>query len=185
MNLRHEILKNCFGRYEGAHASGEGANNKLDLERIKDNQDLTDFVVRALSKNVLEHNPEFVVGVPDGATWLAGKVARRADLYLVHLKREGKDRTAVRFETWADKDAICEPLSRGVLIEDVFNRFTNTIRSLAIPEINKRIVAAEAIWDRGVQPRKELYLPHRALIEEPIPAVLPEDSELWRYDQPS
>lgn len=185
MNLRERILETCFSAHEGEFAGGEAANNKLNLELIRGDHKLTGFIIQALSKNALEHNPEFVVGVPDGATWLADKIALRCGLYSVHLKKNEQDGTKLEFaHDSVDREMTCEPLSRGVLVEDVFNRFTSTRRALAIPVIRDRVVAAEGIWDRGCEPRETPDLPIRALVEYPIPAMLPDSSALWAFAQP-
>lgn len=178
LNLRQEVLKTCFGRDDTYFSSGAKANNKLDIELLQDNEELKQIVVQGLSKFVLGHNPEFVVGVPDGATWLADAVATRTGLHCVHLKR---NKAQTEFATDVDRDLICEPLSRGVLIEDVFNKFTQTRRALVIPELKARIVAVEAVFDRGTLPRQNPSKPHHALLKEHIPAQLPEDSELWQF----
>lgn len=182
MDFREEILATCLSRYEGKFAGGDRANNKLDMERIYDNPELFEEVVKKLGQAAMEHDPEFVVGVPDGAIRLADAVALRCDLYSVHLKKTGSDKGKVEFkDSFVDGEVMCGSLRRGVLIEDVFNTFTSTRRVLAIPELSKKVVAAEAIWDRGNDPRDEPDIPTRALIKEPIPSILPTDSRLWSF----
>lgn len=183
MEFREAILRTCFESYEGEFAAGATANNKLDIEKLSQNSELEDKVISALCRNVLEHNPEFVTGVPRGGTDLAVAVAKRIyrasrDIYPVYLK---KGEGTVDFEDWVDKEAICKPLSRGVLIEDVLNTGSSTKQALAIPELGERIVAVEAVWDRGEGVRSLLGVPGRALVSEPIPAILPDDSELWEF----
>jgi hypothetical protein len=181
-NVRDRLLSVCLERHEGRFASGQKANNKLDLEKLANDPELEQFVVESLAGRVLEHAPEFVVGIPDGATQLAGKVAVNSGLYLAHLKKNDQDPNKFEFASWADEEAICEPLNRGVLIEDVFNRFTNTRRALAIPLLAKRIVAVEAIWDRGLPAyREQLDIPCGSIISEHIPDQLPDDSDLWMH----
>jgi orotate phosphoribosyltransferase len=179
-DLQHELLSTCFDRFEGTLASGRRANNKLYCERISDNPELEALVVKGLARAVSAHNPEFVVGVPSGATKLADKVAAECEIYSVFLDKDEDGN--MDFKTSVDKEAICMPLHRGVLIDDVLNWFTRTKQALQIPELGQRIVAVEAIIDRGNDnKRASLPVPHSALLKVDIPEELPEDSPLWRY----
>lgn len=180
-SMREQVLRQCFDRYDGQFASEDYANNKLDGELIKDNPPLRSMVGRRLGKRVMKHNPEFVVAVPYGADWEAADVGEQKDLPVVRLKRNSLDKNRFEFKSLGDK-ALCMTLDIGVLLEDVFSKFTNTRRCLAIPELGNRIVAVEAVWDRGFpEEREELEIPHDALITEPIPRMLPEDSLYWKY----
>ena len=182
MDLREEFLRTCFEPFDGEFASGKKANNKIEAENIYDHNELFEAIALRLGQAVLEHNPEFVVGVPDGATKLADAVALRCDLQAVHLKRTGPNREKMEFkDNFLDREVICRPLSRGVLIEDVFNEFTNTRKSLAIPELSERIVAVVGILDRGPRRRQEPAVPCRALIRKRIPNELWRYSRMWKY----
>jgi hypothetical protein len=183
MTIRERILATCFDRYEGTFANGETANNKLDGEKAQYNHVLRPMITRRLAKLVLRHNPDFVVAVPTGANWLARDIAEQHDLALVRLRRDPRNRERMEFYGSGDKEA-CEAYERGVLLEDVINRFTNTHRALRIPLLRQKIVAEAAIWDRGPkEDREEPGFPYEALIDEPIPALLPADSSLWEYAQ--
>lgn len=182
MSLREEILATCFSRYEGEFADGDQANNKLDMEKIYDNPELFEEVTLRLGQVAMEHDPEFIVGVPDGATRLADAVASYCGLFSAHLRRTGSNKDKVEFkDNFLDGKVICGSLSRGVLVEDVFNKFTSTNRVLAVPELSERIVAVEAIWDRGSDPRSKPDVPARALIKEHVPSILPADSRFWGF----
>lgn len=179
--MRERILAACFERYEGTFANGEKANNKLDGEKIRFNHVLRPMVVRRIGKMVLAHNPDFVVAVPSGANWLAKDIAETYDIGLVRLMKNPKNRQKLMFRTHAER-AELEKYEKGVLIEDVINRFTNTRKVLALPGMFDRIIAEVAVWDRGLpEQRTEPGIPYEALIVEPIPAMLPVDSELWSF----
>ena len=183
MTIRERILDTCFDRYAGTFANGEAANNKLDGEKVQYNHVLRPMITRRLAKLVLRHNPDFVVAVPAGANWLARDIAEQHDLALVRLRRDPRNRERMEFYSSADREN-CESYERGVLLEDVINRFTNTHRALLIPTLRQRIVAEVAIWDRGPkEDREEPDFPYEVLIDEPIPALLPADSSLWEYAQ--
>lgn len=181
MMVRERILTTCFDRYDGTFANGEVANNKLDGERAQYNHVLRPMIVRRMGKLVLRHKPGFVTAVPAGANWIARDVSEQYDLALVRLRRDPRKPGRIVFDSPKDKE-ICESHGRGVLIEDVINRFTNTHRVLQIPALKQRIVAEVAMWDRGPKgDREEPDFPHEALIDEPIPALLQDDSPLWEF----
>lgn len=182
LRLREPILERCFQRYDGPpFASGETANNKINIEKIQDDLLLRGRIIRTLGKKVMAHNPTFVSAVPNGANWIAEDITEYYNIPFVRLKRNIEDPTKFEFNSREDRE-LCQSLDDGVLIEDVINKFTNTRRALAIPSIGKRIVAVEAILDRGLpSERTEPGIPYNALITNPIPAILPPDSPLWVY----
>ncbi|MBA3758119.1 hypothetical protein H0X10_00610 [Candidatus Saccharibacteria bacterium] len=183
--MRERVLKTSFQRYDGSFASGKMANNKLELELIpKRNKALGYVIVTSIGNIAMSYKPQFVVAVPDGANWIAKGIAKQQEIPLIKLKKDPETK-AISFRYKTDQRR-CSKAERGVLVEDAFNEFTNTRRVLEIPELDERIVAVLGIWDRGIHEsaggdRQELSLPTRALLTEHIPAVLPEDSELWKF----
>lgn len=179
-NFQKSILKTCFLKCETRFASGQKANNKLDLERIATDPHLRKKVVEEIASITKVYNPDFVVGVPQGANWLAADVAFRLDIQKVVLSKNPSTNT-MSFATNEDK-LKCQKLSHGIIIEDVFSRYTNTRRVLKIPQVANRIVAAISIWDRGLDNGREpLSIKAESLIKLNIPSWLSADSELWRY----
>ena len=75
--LREKILLQCFEPYEGNFATGAAANNKLDLEQLVVGSATYNAIVRGIGKTAIRYEPDFCVGVPDGATGLAMHVAHR------------------------------------------------------------------------------------------------------------
>lgn len=177
--LREGILQQCFVREDTLFASGVTANNKLDVERLDNNSDLTTEVVRRTGRLVLEDAPDFIVGVPNGANWLAQRVADRTRMNLVLLHADSDKNIS-----YEDKHSefIAKHGFRGVLIEDVFNRFTSTRRVLDVEPLGTKIGSVVSVWDRGnTHERTELEIPHTSLITQFIPEQLTSDSELWKY----
>lgn len=173
--VRKQILEICFELPETpiTFAAGQSANNKLDAERIEHNRGLRDLIVPAMGDLALEYRPDFVIGVPNGATWLSDAIAVEIDCYPAHLKRVEDGSMDYESES-IDWELVVSPLTRGVLVEDVFNRFTNTRRALAVPRLAPKIAGVIAVWDRGVDhpDRQAPSQPHQALISEHIPETL-------------
>ena len=177
--LRDEILNSCFAPYEGTFASGAPANNKLDMEHLLVGSNAYNTVVRSIGALATIYQPDFCVGVPDGGTGIAMHVANHMEIGWYPLMRSDDDPSTIVFEYEEDEDH-CQEKTRGLIVEDVFNRFTSTKRVLQIPPIALRAVVAVAVWDRGMPAEREaLSIPTKAVIEEHIPAQLPGDSPLW------
>ena len=178
--LREGILHECLIKEDTLFASGEPADNKLDIERLDSNSDFTSEVVRRLGRKVLEEAPDFVVGVPNGANWLAKEVKELTPkLNLVVLNKDLDGNIS-----FADKRSGYIALHgfRGVIVEDVFNRFTSTRKVLDLEPLGSKIVSAVSVWDRGnPADRTELEIPHTSLVTEYIPEQLGSHSELWKY----
>ncbi len=177
--LREAVLQTCFVREDSVFASGVAANNKLDVERLHKNPDLSKKVIQRIGKLAIEDAPDFVVGVPNGANWLAERVADLTKLNLVVLQADSDKNIS-----YADKHSeyIAEYGFRGVMIEDVFNRFTNSRKVLGFESLANKISLAVSVWDRGnPNQRTQLEIPHKSLVTEYIPSQLGSDSELWRY----
>ncbi len=174
--IRKKILETCFEFYETpiTLAAKQPANNKLDLERLEHDSRLRELIVPAIGALAAQYDPEFIVGVPNGATWLSDAVASQLNCYSVHLKRD-KDRVMSYENQQLDEEMLANPLSRGVMVEDVFNRFTNTRRALAVPGLAPKIAAVIGIWDRGAghAERQAPTQPYQALISEHIAEMLP------------
>jgi replicative DNA helicase len=178
--LDEDILQACFERYEGVFKGGERANNKLDLEKLEKKKEVRDRVVTSLGRIVMEYDPAFVVAVPSGADWLARRIVKHHNLDLVQLRKRPRTGKVDFFDSAARQ--ICRQNSRGVIIEDVFNKFTSTRLVMDMPMIEERAEAVVAVWDRGnILERQPLEIPTRALITRHIPAVLPDDDATWGF----
>jgi orotate phosphoribosyltransferase len=175
LHIRKRILENYFEVHDTpiTLAANQQANNKLDLAPIEHDQSLRGLIIPALGDLVLQHEPEFVIGVPTGGTWLADAVANEINCYSAHLKRD-EQRNMSYEDQEVDWGMTVSSLSRGVLVEDVFNRFTSTRQALAVPGLNERVVAIIGIWDRGVghTDRQAPAQPHQALITDHIDEMM-------------
>jgi orotate phosphoribosyltransferase len=182
-DLRERIMHQCFVPYEGRFSNGERANNKLDLDLLnrRDPDLFTDCII-GLGKISLKHEADFVVGVPDGATMLAKGVSVSYHLRHVELFKYGDSKEVeIRF----DEDEMSlerEHINRGLVIEDVTRTFSNIRKVLELPELEGKIVAAAAVFDRGdTTLRNRLPVPFEALAQLYIPPMLPPGSTLWQY----
>lgn len=180
--IEEDIFSACLRPYAGNFAGGQQANNKLECEILEHHPVLREVVVDQMGLAVMRHEPDFVVGIPRGATWLAKAIAKEKGLAVVRLDYESEDPQKNMYFYSAADEEVCRNGSRGVIVEDVFNRFTNTRRALAIEGLASRIVAAEAIIDRGdTSSRKELLIATDARIKKHIPSMLTPGSALWKY----
>ncbi|MGB4758491.1 MAG: hypothetical protein WBP26_00365 [Candidatus Saccharimonadales bacterium] len=176
--LHTDILQASFCRYDGPLANGENANNKLDLERIKDIPDLRQRVSGLVAEKVKLHRPQLIVPVPNGANWLGSDVAGLLDIEWLVLQ---KDIETKEISYFAGGLAVVQSIERLVVVEDVFRKFTNTNKVLALEGIGERAVAAEAIYDRNPNRIEDIGLPHDALVKQYIPTQLPAESSFWQF----
>lgn len=177
--LRKQILTHCFDSYDDVFASGARANNKLDLEHIANIPRLRQKVVKALAPIVLPLQPNLVVATPNGANWLAEDLAVAACSRALTLY---KDPDTKEFSYKSPDDEFLVLAARRVVVaDDVLNNLTNTGKVLALPGIEERTQAILGIWDRNPGREAAPNIPIHALVREAIPAMLPEDSPLWRF----
>lgn len=181
MTAREQLLAACLQPFEGTFKNGERANNKLIFDKLSsDNPELYERVVKQLSNFALQAEADFVVPVPDGARQLARDVAAQSDSTFIDLIKD-TDQDIMDFASDDDRQR-CLNQMRGVIVEDVFNRFTNTRKVLDIPIIAERAVLAAAIFDRGhPYTRNELFIDHRAIATQYIPALLTPEHPAWEY----
>lgn len=172
--------------WEGTYAGGEVGNNKLECDLLATNPSLREIVIEEMTAATMRHEPDFVVGVPRGANWLAEAIGERTGIQAVYLDYRDSDPQKRMFYRRVKDATLCASLERGVVVDDVFNRFTNTRRALMVEGMQARIVAAEAIIDRGdPDARESLMIPTDARIKHPIPPQITAASSLWKYIQRS
>lgn len=177
--LRGQLLQIGFGRFEGLHASGTQANNKLELgyETLRRYPEVLDRIVTGLCETVVPYRPDFVAGVPHGATSLATEVGKQLDTYEVRLT---KSAGTITYAHEQDKENL-RCVGDGVLIEDVLNRLTNTKACLDLPGLGAKVVAVAGIFDRGFLGQREpIEQPIHSLVSLPIGTQLPDDHYLFR-----
>jgi len=183
--LREGFLATCLvgGADERLVLSdGTVANNKVIAERMQADPDLAAEMVHRIGGLVMQHDPQFIYGVPSGGTWLAIEIAKQHDISVVTLTRDRADKNKFTFKhPDIDRDLILANLERGVLVEDVFRTFKNSRAALAIPGLAEKTVAAKALLDRLEPGRLGLSVPHAAVIEEYIPIQINTDSQYNRY----
>lgn len=182
-NLREELLTTGFGRYSGTFASGVEANNKLNLDGVQRNMRLRREVVAGIGQIIQDNNLEFglVMPVPNGANWLGLEVASANNARYLPLRKAGNRQ--ISLISPQDQGEI-DVADKIVVVEDVPNGLTSVRRVLGLPGVMERTVAVLGVFDRGDPSQREPLPEHillRSLVEEYIPPMLPDDSNLWKY----
>jgi orotate phosphoribosyltransferase len=177
--LREDFYKAAFSRYEGRFASGEIANNKLEVDKLQRMPSLRAQVSEALVLVAKKFNPDMVMAVPRGGNWVAIDLAWNlgAAILLLDKNEETGD---FHFQSGGE-DAL-RTSRRLLIVDDMFTKFTNTRKAMELPGVRERAVGAVAIDDRGDSSKRvDVNLPHDALFQEYIPPVLPANSRFWKY----
>lgn len=177
--LQADLLRTCFERYDGRYASGATANNKLVYENIRTNPWLESRLYDSLEILVSYHKPDMLVANPTGANRIGIELAWRLGTALLLLSKD----TATKALGFLDDEAQnVYTASRIIIVEDVINSLSTTRRTMALPGIAERTVACIDAIDRGDRRnRPDLGIAVEAVVRMPIPAVLPEDDNLWKY----
>lgn len=176
--IRDYFLEKCFVRDDRVFASGIQANNKIDMERLV-NDPVAHALVERLGGLIVAQRPEFLVAVPNGASWMTAFLCKQLSIPEVQLTKR-QDRT-IDFLNPEEALRVFD-YERGVIVEDIFNRFTNTRKVLSLRGMSERVVAVTALMDRGEPTTREpLEIPHIVLVHEPIPEQLSPDSVYWKY----
>ena len=182
--LREQLLQIGLTRFDGYFAGGQPANNKLNLDgdMLNNHPAIREAVVESLADLTEPYDPEFVAGVPRGATLLAGWVAyelsvrKDKNVYIVEL---AKDSDGMRYANEVEENtARC--LERGVLIEDVFNIGSSTLQALQVDGLAEKVQLVATVFDRG----KPSWRKHNH-VEQPVLHVVgrPIRPKLWRYSR--
>lgn len=180
--LREGVLSTCLERYDGVFASGVAANNKLNLDHLREggNTAILGLAIRELVEDIRPLKPEFVVGVPSGATPLAKAAAQILEIECVTLTKGDE---GIEYATPSDQ-RLARALVDGVVVEDVVTTLSSVRMVLELPEMGSRIMAVRGIWDRGDPTAREPLprdIDYGSLVEEYIPPELPSDSDYWGY----
>lgn len=174
--IRKRLFENYFHLFDEpiTLSAGDKANNKMDIEPMRGDPAMRELVIPVFSELVVRHQPDFVVGVPNGATWLADAVAVETGCYVAHLFKD-EDGNVDYEDDFIDRELVTNELSSGVLIEDVTRTMGNVNRALAVEGLGEKIIAIATLVDRNPysQRRKMPEQPVEALISEHIPEMLP------------
>ena len=167
-------------------AGDQIANNKFDLgyEQLKKHPALLQEVLDGLCElaESCDPQPEFTVGVPDGATELAGRVALEMGIYCVHLTYLDETKERIIYKNEIDENTV-ECLDSGVIIEDVLNRRTSTSKVLDVPKLEPKVSTVLAILDRADRNTPDtdvldINKPIKSLVTVSVPAQLDMQSEI-------
>lgn len=174
--IRKRLFEEYFHLYDEpiTLSAGDKANNKVDIEPMRDNPAMRELVVPALSDVVICYNPDFVVGVPNGSTWLADAVANEIGCYSAHLYKDETGKIDYK-DLFIDKEVVTNELLTGVLIKDVTRTLANVRRTLAVQGLGEKITAVVTVLDRNPHSQRRIMpeQPLDALIAEHIPEMLP------------
>jgi len=182
--LRDEILDVALergGPYE--FAGGDIANNKLNTDRLHSNRELQSRIVERLGYLALSFKADALIPVPDGGNKWAELIAdliKKPVCYLRKVEATPGLRTYDFATDWFEK--VAEKKEKIMIVDDVGNRLTSIKGVMEIPIIAKRAVLVGGIWMRGEQGvTQQVDIRQKWLVEEYIPPMLPENSELWKH----
>jgi orotate phosphoribosyltransferase len=183
--LRTRLLKAGLVFGEFSFSGGQKANHKLELDydHIKQDSQLYLEVIDRLAELAEPWQPDFVVGVPNGATRIGLSVGLNLKT-VSHCVQLRKDDGHFSYSTLAVDAENARRGSRGVIVEDVVNRRTNTLKVLNMNGLGEKIVGAVAIWDRAIDNdplRQSLPIELKSIVTEPVPSMLPDGHEFWGY----
>lgn len=174
--LQTELLKATFCREEYVQASGQPANNKFIVERLRGSR-LQAPVIGALGAMATHYSADLLLAVPSGGDWLAEETSYGTGIpYATLWKDEDKS-----FIVPPDAAEDIAASTRIVVVDDILNMLTNTRKTLALPGVAERAVAAIAVIDRGPVDRPRLDIPAEAILRMPVEPQLPANHELWQY----
>jgi hypothetical protein len=188
--LLEPLLDLGFRRAETVFAGGKRANNKLELDDTALEQDdwLKETVVEALGAMALEYDPEFIIGVPDGATKLGIRVAKSVSRLTDHVvipitlrKQITSGQRYFHYQTQQDFNSVLA-CRRCVIVEDVTNEFTSINKTLNIPGLRTKVNGVLSIFHRGTpEARARLDIPSASVVERYIPPMLEPEDTLWQH----
>jgi hypothetical protein len=187
-DLLEPLLDLGFKRQDTIFSGGKTANNKLHLddETLEKDNWLKEQVVQTLGKIALEFQPDFIAGIPKGASKLGIRVAKEVSRHSEHIvkpvalrKKEYGDLKFFDYESQHDFNTVLA-CQRGIIVDDISNEFTNTRKVLSIPGLRQKTVAVLSIFHRGpAEARESLEVPSLSVVEHYIPPQLEQDSLLW------
>lgn len=182
-----ELLDLGFDRFNDSFANGERANNKLsiDHDRLKWHDGIYKRVLQRMCEIADDQRPRptFFIGVPNGATGIAVAVSQMYGAHLLNPTPELVKDDETKVMSYADRDSsrVVRSCGKGIIIDDVFRTGSSIEKALALPYMAGQIVAGICVFDRSVPDNcLELPIDIHSVAQEPIPLMLPKDSELFR-----
>lgn len=164
IDVRNAVLDAGVWRVgeEFTFASGEQANNKLEMDRLflPENYRQLEKVTAALAKIAVGANPDLLCGVPSGGQDLAVIVGQILRVPVISIdKNEALIPGEKNFHYTLEKDQqMVAAASRAVLIEDVTTSITSIGGVLKLDGLAEKTCRIVAVWRRG-KPSEERLLP--------------------------
>lgn len=186
--LEAGVLELGSYHFSGDEPAAPPANNKLNFDRLFMCPDELRIVVHHLGRVVHSAGPDALIGIKSGGEKLAEEINNRPEfpaLPLIRLDKDPEQSTVQKKSFVPSTPEDIELLNEAesiVIVEDVFNKFTNTLGVLAVKGVLEKTRLAVAVWDRGLHPsRLPLPVPSKALVAEHIWRVLRPADDLFYY----
>jgi adenine/guanine phosphoribosyltransferase-like PRPP-binding protein len=164
--LRDELISTGFKRNQHfTYSDGSEGNNKLELDfdTLSQHPELFGNVVSGICEAMEPFDPDFVIGIPNGATEIAAAVSEKLEIPQVRLAKN-PDKSFF-LASYTDRYILKNAKSHGVLIDDVYrtgSNFQRAVDLLKSEHMDGKIAGAVAIFDRGADhKRKHIELPFK------------------------
>lgn len=173
---------------EFTYASGQEANNKLDMERLLLYREYRTPLLKSMALLAIR-NPqtiEAIIGIPRGGAKFAQKVGLLAGIRVIEMEKGENDlgNPVFNYRSRADRVAA-ESVDSIAIMEDVTTtRSSEALLYAQHPEIRERAEVCITGWDRSTPGKKlPLSVPLEPVIQEPIPYDLFPGHALYEYAQ--
>jgi hypothetical protein len=172
--LTNRLMAIGLERGDFITAAGQPANTKLiiDSDRLEQYPDIRDEVVTGIANitKELDFEPEWVAGIPTGATKLATWVCH--ELGVEYQPVFTKDKTGnLDFATQLDEEMI-QDLGDGLVVDDVATAWSSIRKMLTLPGMFQRTKAFIPVFDRfDGDFRGGLPVQYHPLCTQPIPLL--------------
>lgn len=182
-----EVLK--YGHFR--FASGNHADEKIDFEKVKDFPDVADIAMRGIGAliardaQINSYRLDAIVSVAQGANHFVDGTAQHASQLLgeeiVAIKTDTVGEKPHRRFCWPDETPpqLLSPSSSVAVLEDVFNKFTNSMSvARLIEKTGAHIVGLYAAVARGTSLSTPNGTPAKFLVRHEIADWSPESCYL-------
>jgi orotate phosphoribosyltransferase len=184
--LRVRLVHEGFTPGKTTFHGGQQANHKLNLDHTTISQaGLLDEVADRFEMMVDEWQPDFLVGVPGGATGYAIYTALKLGRHCSSVALR-KTNNGYAFQTSFLDEINAERGERGVIVEDVANRRGSILDVYRLRKLTDKIVGAVCVWDRSIENDDEVcQLPEgvelKSIIKQGIPPEIATAEEILNY----
>lgn len=175
-DLREHILNNYFKYHGKPLSNGDFSDNKLDLESLEHSH-MAGVAINGLAERVKPHQPDLVIGIPEGANWLGKALAWRLGAGTLRLDKDEQG----RIDYFPGGLEVVEAANAIAIADDVRRTDSNLRKVLALEAMADTTVVSVAIWDRNPELPGVEGIEQQAVIEEYIPLEIASDHPLAGY----